>query len=136
MSITLTFVQNKTPLYLQDGLSKFILQIPRFVQIKHKINIRVYHVPLFQIGGQYGFAFFDTICGKPFVYLSTDLQAKLFNVKLTRKDKLRIIYEDVVHEIVHYEQWRDSRNLNERNVQRRAISLTNKILSQTRGKLL
>lgn len=42
------------------------------------------------------------------------------------EEALRRVVHDLAHEIVHYEQWRDRREVTERNVNRRAAALTRK----------
>lgn len=43
------------------------------------------------------------------------------------------VLQDLAHELVHYEQWRDGRPIDERNVNRRARSLTRRYLATVPG---
>lgn len=43
--------------------------------------------------------------------------------RLSREEALARLLHDLAHEIVHYEQWRDGRSIDERGVNRRAAAL-------------
>lgn len=52
--------------------------------------------------------------------------------RMGRRSALAMLAEDLAHEVVHYEQWRDRRTISERGVNRRAEALVRAYLSQRR----
>lgn len=52
----------------------------------------------------------------------------------SRADAIRKVLHDLAHELVHYEQWRDAREVCERGVNRRAAALVARFLAEEGGR--
>lgn len=77
--------------------------------------------------GKRGFGAFKVVDGNPEIWIAAAVGLWVNEHKLDPADVLAMHIETMVHELIHYEQWRDGRLQNERGVKKRTDALCRKL---------
>lgn len=98
--------------------------IATITKIEHQLPVLVVPAPCIDFAGKVAFGVFVS---KPLgICVAGELPDELFD------EEERFFISTLVHEIAHYEQFRDGKKLQERGVPRRTNTLTNKIRPKIR----
>lgn len=123
---------------LRDFLKGFARWLRRVVVFRHPVRATVVRqATVMGLDGEPGWAVF--LIPTPEYADGDVVQIFLAGGKLTvlegsyglsRRSALTRLAQDLAHELVHYEQWRDGRQVSERGVNRRAESLVRGYLAE------
>jgi hypothetical protein len=115
--------------YVRQALHEFRPKLCTRFYLPHRIIVHV--VPgavLEEIGGDgLGFGAFLVIHGEPHIVLASGLSWWIRQKKIPRAEMIGQLLRTFVHELVHYEQWRDGRWVQERGVRVRTRALCRKL---------
>jgi len=103
----------------------------RLIQVPHFLPVHVVPAPAVSDGeGGYGFAAFAWR-PTPRVFLAGDVKEIAAGTSMDHQEALEMLEESFIHELVHYEQWRDGRKIQERGVAVRTRNIHRKIKEAT-----
>lgn len=121
MGITTKF-ESKVRADVRRAVRSALAALTAHVPVRHKLTVHVVPNPsvtFAKAGASRGFGF-GVFIPKPRRIV---LAAGLADIVKPRRDGLKAVVETLCHELVHYEQFRDGRPLNHRNVGRRTQTL-------------
>jgi len=102
------------------------------VELRHKIPIHVVPAPtVVAPDGQVGLGAFAVHSDRIEIWVAADLtDVERDHPDLGADDMRAIVLESLMHELMHYEQWRDGRAMNHRGVEQRAQSAVQKFFNE------
>jgi len=106
---------------VKQALKTFAVWLRRRVEFRHPVRVTV--VPQAAVMGHEGAPGWAVFVIPGEEYRSGDVVRIYIAGGRAETGPLHPLLHDLAHEIVHYEQWRDGRRVDERNVNRRAASL-------------
>lgn len=97
----------------------FRFAIPEIIRIEHPLPIMVCDAPAVATPTGYGFGVFQVHRNKCEIFIAGSLLDE-HDKPLEQAENAEQVLQSLAHELAHYEQWRDGRNLTERGVAVRA----------------
>lgn len=116
------YIYKGVPAWAAKEIKRTMPLLKNVVEVSHWLPVRLVPAPTVSVieDQQCGFGVFVAFGDeRPQICLAGNLRGYMKDYNLDRRDVAWWIVENLVHELVHYEQWRDGRVGSHRGVDRR-----------------